>query len=113
MYNTRLGVLLNGDLSRIPTKGKNDSFCVVRPSFPRRLFKELHLYSVGRRERRGESAPSSGSSAAKTWGVNELPTSESVAEGPQELLVLLEVQDTVPVQVEKLCQFMRTWLFRF
>ena len=73
---------------------------------------ELHLYSV-ERERRGESAPSSGSSAAKTWGVNELPTSESVSEGPQELLVLLEVQDTVPVQVEKLCQFMRTWLFRF
>ena len=62
---------------------------------------------------RGESAPSSGSSAAKTWGVNELPTSESVPEGPQELLVLLEVQDPVPVQVEKLCQFMRTWLFRF
>ena len=52
-----MGVLLNEDLSRIPTKGKNDSFFVLRPSL--RLFKELHLYSEedwGRDE--GQKVPS-------------------------------------------------------
>ena len=30
LYYIRVGVPLNGDLSRIPTKGKNDSFFVLR-----------------------------------------------------------------------------------